>query len=65
MPFFVPTDPKAKVHCYTEAICSVDSPVHLEGFQAEKATNNPDFTTVIEGEVVKKKATRKKRASKK
>ena len=63
MPYFIPSDPtKGAILCYGSGKCSVDKPVFLDGYLADKAMANPDFTDVIEAPV---KKTRKKRVSKK
>lgn len=63
MPYFIPTDTTKTLLCYNGEKCSVDSPAFLDGYLADKAMANPDFTDVIEAAPVKK--TRKKRVSKK
>ena len=63
MKYFIPTKPDAEINCYGAGMCSAKKPVGLDGFLADKAGRNPDFTEVVKA--VKKKATRKKRVSKK
>ena len=56
MRYFKPTN-GGEVPCYGGQVASDKKPAALDGYRADKAANNPDFTEV--------KKTRKKRASKK
>jgi len=67
MRYFVPTDKNAgTVNCYGGTTASSMNPAGLDGYRADKAANNPDFTEVVKAEpkTSKKKASKKKAAKK-